>query len=59
MDLKLKNKNALVCASSEGLGKAAAIELAKEGANLMICSRNEKKLTETFDAIKVQIPRCP
>ena len=45
MDLKLKNKNALVCASSEGLGKAAAIELAKEGANLMICSRNEKKLT--------------
>ena len=52
MDLKLKNKNALVCASSEGLGKAAAIELAKEGANLMICSRNEKKLTETFDAIK-------
>ena len=44
MDLKLKNKVALVCAASEGLGKYAAMELACEGAKVAICSRNETKL---------------
>ena len=52
MDFKLKNKNALVCASSEGLGRAAALELAKEGVNLTICSRNKDKLEETYNSIK-------
>jgi len=52
MDFKLKNKNAIVCASSQGLGKAAAIELASEGANVMICSRDKDKLEETAQAIK-------
>lgn len=44
MDLGLKNKNALVIASSQGLGKAIATELVKEGANVMLTSRNEEKL---------------
>ena len=44
MDLKLKNKVALVCAASEGLGKAAALELAREGAKVAICSRDKVKL---------------
>ena len=30
MELSLKGKNAIVCASSQGLGKAAALDLAKE-----------------------------
>ena len=44
MNLNLKNKNAIVCASSQGLGKAAAIDLAMEGVNLAICSRDQKKI---------------
>ncbi len=40
MDLGLKGKNALVTASSKGIGKACAEALAAEGCNVMICSRN-------------------
>lgn len=41
MDLGLKDKVALVAAASRGLGKAAALELAREGARLAICARSE------------------
>jgi 3-oxoacyl-[acyl-carrier protein] reductase len=41
MDLDLKDKVALVTAASSGLGKAAALQLAREGAKLGICSRGE------------------
>ena len=44
MDLQLKNKNALVCGSTQGIGKATAILLALEGANVTLVSRNEEKL---------------
>ncbi len=44
MDLSIKGKNAIVCASSHGLGKSAAVDLAKEGVNLAICSRNQEKI---------------
>ncbi len=44
MDLGLKGKVALVAAASKGLGKAAALELAHEGANVAICARNEAAL---------------
>ena len=44
MDLLLKNKNALVCGSTQGIGKATAILLALEGANVTLVSRNEEKL---------------
>ncbi|PLT28930.1 SDR family oxidoreductase [Peribacillus deserti] len=46
MDFQLKGKTALVAASSQGLGKAIAEALVKEGANVMITSRNEAKLQE-------------
>jgi 3-oxoacyl-[acyl-carrier protein] reductase len=44
MKLGLEGKNAIVAASSQGLGKAIAEELASNGANVMISSRNEQKL---------------
>lgn len=44
MDLGLKDKVAIVAASSKGLGKAAAEKLAEEGAKVVICSRNIEAL---------------
>jgi 3-oxoacyl-[acyl-carrier protein] reductase len=40
MDINLKGKNALVCGSSKGIGKAAAIALAKLGANVTLVARS-------------------
>lgn len=44
MDLHLHTKVALVVASSQGLGKAIAAELVKEGAHVMLTSRDPEKL---------------
>jgi len=44
MNLNLKNKNVLVCGSTQGIGKATAIALAEEGANVTLLARNEEKL---------------
>ncbi|MFX0014774.1 MAG: SDR family oxidoreductase [Promethearchaeota archaeon] len=52
MDFGLNDKVALVAASSTGLGKAIALELAKEGANIIICSRNSDKLKLVQDIIQ-------
>lgn len=46
MDLNLKGKNALVCGSSKGIGKAAALELAKLGANVTLVSRTASIMAE-------------
>ena len=54
MDFQIKNKTAIVCASSQGLGKAAALELASEGVNLVISSRNEEKLLSVRKEIENQ-----
>jgi 3-oxoacyl-[acyl-carrier protein] reductase len=45
MNLNLTSKNALVCGSSQGIGKACAIELASLGANVTLFARNEESLT--------------
>jgi 3-oxoacyl-[acyl-carrier protein] reductase len=44
MNLNLKGKRALVCGSTQGIGKAAAIELALLGAELILTARNEEQL---------------
>lgn len=51
MDLGLKNKVALVAASSRGLGKAIAAGLAREGTKLVICARGKDVLEKTADEI--------
>tara|TARA_R110002072_G_scaffold124085_1_gene259498 strand:- start:17792 stop:18577 length:786 start_codon:yes stop_codon:yes gene_type:complete len=48
MNLDLKNKNALICGSTAGIGKASAIQLAKMGATITLVARNEGKLKETL-----------
>lgn len=44
MNLDLKNKRALVCGSTQGIGKAAAMELAAMGAHVILVARNEQSL---------------
>lgn len=56
MDLGLRNKVALVLASSKGLGKAVAIELAKEGARVVICGTDQKALAATEAEVKAIAP---
>lgn len=44
MDLSLQGKHALVCGASAGIGRAAAIELAKLGADVTVLARSKPKL---------------
>ncbi len=46
MDLGLAGRRAIVTGGSKGLGKAIAAELLAEGAQVVICSRNEAELDE-------------
>lgn len=48
MELTLTQKTALVCGSTQGIGKAVALELAQLGANTILLARNEEKLRETL-----------
>ena len=52
MELGLKNKSAIVCAASKGLGRACAFALAREGVNITICARSQAPLEETATAIR-------
>ena len=52
MDFELKNRVVLITASSKGLGKATAIAFAKEGATVLITSRNEENLKKAAQEIK-------
>jgi 3-oxoacyl-[acyl-carrier protein] reductase len=51
MDLQLSGKVALVTAASKGLGKAAALALAREGAHVVITARSEL-INQTADVIR-------
>ncbi len=56
MDLGLKGKAALVCASSKGLGKACAIALAAEGVHVTITGRDAATLAATAAEIRALAP---
>lgn len=52
MDLGLKDRVALVAASSTGLGKAVALGLAREGAKLALCARTPATLEAAAEEIR-------
>ncbi|MFH1447112.1 MAG: 3-oxoacyl-ACP reductase family protein, partial [Chloroflexota bacterium] len=50
--MKLKNKVAIVTGSGRGIGRAIALELAKEGAKVVVSSRHIKECQEVVKEIK-------
>src|SRR5690625_3920172 len=53
MDFKLQNKVAFVSASSRGLGKSCAMQLAKEGASVVISGRNREEVKKVKEDINL------
>ena len=52
MDLGIRGKVALVAAASQGMGRAAAFALAREGCKVALCARNEGPLQATVKAVR-------
>lgn len=53
MNINLTGKNAIVCGSTQGIGKAIATELATLGANVILIARNIKKLSAVYKKLDV------
>ena len=58
MDLGLRGKIAIVAAASKGLGKAVAMELAQEGAEVAICARHAADLEKAAADIRSRTGRA-
>jgi 3-oxoacyl-[acyl-carrier protein] reductase len=54
MDLGIRGKTAVVCGAGKGIGRAAALALAQEGARLTICSRDAARLEATAGELRAQ-----
>jgi short-subunit dehydrogenase len=55
---KFSGKVAIVTGSSKGIGKAIALELAKQGISVVLNGRNESKLRETEQELKKTHQQC-
>ena len=56
MDLEIKGRRALVCASSKGLGRACAMALAAEGVHVTLTARGAEALAKTAAEIRKASP---
>ena len=52
MDLGINGRTAIVCAASKGLGRACAMQLAKEGVNVIISARTKADIEATAEEIR-------
>ncbi len=58
MDLGLQDKVALVTAASAGLGFATALELAREGASVVICGRDAGRVSAAVERLRSDVPEA-
>lgn len=58
MELGLKDRVAVVCGASQGMGRAIAFGLAVEGARVMLVARSAERLTAAEAAIVAQLPEA-
>ena len=56
MDLGIKGRRAIICASSKGLGRACAMALAGEGVHVTLTARGAEALKQTADEIRKANP---
>jgi len=52
MDLGIAGRTALITASSKGIGKACAMELASQGAHVVMCARGRPQLEQAADEVR-------
>ncbi|GLX81206.1 SDR family oxidoreductase [Thalassotalea eurytherma] len=55
MNLDMTQQNALVCGASQGIGKACATALAKQGANVTLFARNKATLEEVKSSLDTSL----
>lgn len=55
MNLGLRNKKAIVCGSTQGIGKAIAVGLANQGVSLTLIARNESVLKEIVNTLDTSL----
>lgn len=54
--MNLKDKVAIITGASSGIGEAAALKLAKEGAKVVLTARSQDKLKELAKKMKMEQP---
>ena len=54
MDLGIRGRRAIVCASSKGLGLGCAQQLAREGVELVMLARGQEALEAAAAAIRAE-----
>lgn len=53
-DMRLKGQTAIVTGGGRGVGRAICLELAREGANIVIAARTEKEIQETARMVEAE-----
>lgn len=56
MEMGLHHRTALITGSTKGIGKAIAIELARQGVNVIINGRNHQEVEQVVNEIKIEFP---